>query len=174
MATAHGSASGRLVWASGHWCPLGELPLTSTTDAFHVPHPVQLDKLRCCPESLQDTCLLGLPHLSWLKEGLQGVGFRSWGPRDDLATRSGRTLGRTPPPPRGVLSDLGQSGRRQGGISPRSPPVTGSLAAGPVVPNLPGLDQWLILEEALSPSQEGALGRARPPGSREMAPFKPA
>lgn len=43
-----------------------------------------------------------------------------------------------------------------------------------MVPNLPGLDQWLILEEALSPSQEGALGWARPPGSREMAPFKPA
>ena len=50
---------------------LGELPLTSTTDALHMPHPVQLGKLRCCPESVQDTCLLGLPHLSRLKEGLQ-------------------------------------------------------------------------------------------------------
>lgn len=129
MATAHGSASGRLVWASGHWCPLGELPLTSTTDAFHVPHPVQLDKLRCCPESLQDTRLLGLPHLSWLKEGLQGVGFRSWGPGDDLATRSGRTLGRTPSHPQCLLwARLPLHIPLQ--AQPREPQTHGSLVTG--------------------------------------------
>lgn len=83
-------------------------------------------------------------------------------------------LGRSPVPPEEPSLTLD----REGGGRERLTPLPsgywqpGFWTYGPV--NLPGLDQGLNLDEALSPGQEGALGWARPPGSREVAPLGPA